>query len=71
MVGNLLEGNGVLNLVCSPCPDTNGDGVINVVDLIAVITNWGPCGNCPADFDGNGVVNVDDLIQVVISWGNC
>ncbi len=24
--------------------DTNGDGVVDVLDLIQVITTWGPCG---------------------------
>ena len=28
----------------APCPtDTNGDGDINVVDLLALLASWGPC----------------------------
>ncbi len=57
------------------CPqgDVNGDGVVNVDDLIAVILAWGPCPQpptpCPADVDGSGAVDVDDLIAVILNWG--
>jgi hypothetical protein len=53
--------------------DANGDGVVNVDDLLAVINSWGNCptppANCPTDFDDNGVVNVDDLLIVINNWG--
>ena len=50
--------------------DMNGDGVVNVVDLLAVITEWGPCkGCCPQDFDLDGMIDVNDLLIVIIHWG--
>ena len=57
--------------------DITGDGEVDVDDLLAVITNWGPCpappAACPADIAPagapNGVVNVDDLLMVVTNWG--
>ncbi len=57
--------------------DINGDGHVNVIDLLAVIQNWGPCPNphnpCPADIapppNGNGSVNVADLLMVINNWG--
>ncbi len=53
--------------------DVNGDGTVNVDDLIAVILEWGPCplppANCPGDVDGDGAVGVDDLIAVILNWG--
>lgn len=57
-----------------PIPgDTNGDGVVNVADLLAVISAWGPCpappASCPADMNGDGVVNVADLLIVITNWG--
>jgi hypothetical protein len=52
--------------------DATGDGRVNVDDLIAVISNWGPCKNCMEDMaplnDGSGTVNVDDLMVVVENW---
>ncbi|MFZ9882229.1 MAG: hypothetical protein ACO3QC_12600, partial [Phycisphaerales bacterium] len=41
-----------------PCPaDIFPDGLVNAVDLSALIAAWGPCtGSCPADLDGNGSV---------------
>lgn len=53
--------------------DTNGDGHVDVNDLIAVILGWGPCpappAPCPADVDHSGTVNVNDLLLVVAHWG--
>ncbi len=58
-----------------PCPaDTNGDHVVNVADLLAVINNWGPCVACPADVSppgGDGQINVSDLLAVIAGWGAC
>jgi hypothetical protein len=52
--------------------DANGDGSVNVDDLIAVILAWGSCPApptpCPADVTGDGVVNVDDLLLVLTHW---
>ncbi len=50
--------------------DVNGDGVVDVLDLIAVVLGWGPCPpGCPADATGDGVVDVLDLIAVIEGWG--
>ncbi len=58
--------------------DANGDGAVNVADLLAVITAWGACPTlpvaCPADIapfpGGDGQVNVSDLLLVVTNWGS-
>lgn len=56
----------------TPCPgDVTGNQVVNVDDLLLVISSWGPCAGCDADTDGNGVVNVDDLLTVISGWGVC
>lgn len=53
--------------------DINGDGHVNVDDLLNVITHWGPCAGgpqvCPADINGSGRVDVDDLLAVITNWG--
>jgi agmatine deiminase len=48
--------------------DLNGDGVVNVTDILILISAWGPCSNCSADIDGNGTVDVSDLLIVIANW---
>ena len=51
--------------------DTNGDGMIDVLDLLQVILDWGQCpteGDCLGDLDGSGVVDVEDLLIVIGAW---
>jgi hypothetical protein len=57
---------------CQGCPDTNGDGMVDVDDLVNVILDWGTA-TAPnnGDVDGNGLVDVDDLLMVIVSWGPC
>jgi hypothetical protein len=51
--------------------DLNGDGVVNVADLLILFDHWGGCppGPCPADLNGDGVVNVADLLILFDNWG--
>ena len=49
--------------------DVNGDGIVNVSDLLAVIEAWGPCSfSCPEDLNGDGVIDVVDLLAVIAAW---
>ena len=52
--------------------DFNGDGVLGVEDLLALLGAWGPCPDppdpCPADLDGDGTVGVTDLLTVLANW---
>jgi hypothetical protein len=52
--------------------DTNGDGVVDIEDLLFLLGVWGECPDppvlCPADFDGNGIVNVTDLLFLLAHW---
>ncbi len=64
-------------LLCSDpapaCPaDLNGDGVVDVSDLLMLLSDWGSCpGDCPADLNGDGVVDVSDLLMLLSDWGSC
>jgi hypothetical protein len=64
-----------IRLACACAADANGDGTVDVDDLIAVILEWGACPNPPAACDGDvndsGDVDVDDLIAVILGWGAC
>ena len=44
--------------------DVNGDGVVNIQDLVAVAANFGKDGQNDTDVNGDGVVNVKDLVLV-------
>ena len=44
--------------------DVNGDGVVDVKDLVYVAERYGETGTTTADVNGDGVVNIDDLILV-------
>jgi len=48
--------------------DVNGDGVVGVSDVLALIANWGPCSGCSEDVNSDGVVNVTDLLEVIANW---
>jgi hypothetical protein len=54
------------------CPgDANGDGVVDVADLVIVLLHWGVCpgpDDCPGDVNGDGTVDVGDLLLVITSW---
>jgi hypothetical protein len=55
----------------NPCPeDINGDNVVDVLDLLALLAAWGAAGG-PADINGDGIVDVLDLLAVLAAWGPC
>ena len=56
--------------------DVNGDGIIGVSDILAVIGDWAPnggecCPGCEGDVDGDLVVDVSDILYIVGNWGQC
>ena len=48
-------------LETSPIVDVNGDGVVNILDLIVVANAF---GEAEPDLNGDGVVNIQDLVIV-------
>jgi len=72
--GDFTDGGGnTIADQCPPdCPDINGDGYVNVTDLLAVIAAWGiDCDGCPEDVNNDANVNVTDLLIVIGNWGPC
>ncbi|MEE8154361.1 MAG: choice-of-anchor B family protein [Phycisphaerales bacterium] len=52
--------------------DLDGDGHVGASDLLILLANWGPCGDCkdcPADLDGNCTVGASDLLLLLANWG--
>ena len=61
-----------VTVVDLPCPaDIIEDNAVNVSDLLAVISAWGPCYPCAADVNRDSQVNVTDLLAVIGAWGAC
>jgi hypothetical protein len=53
-----------------PCgADLNGDGTIDVDDVLSMISLWGGSGR--ADLNGDSVVDVNDLLSLLGNWGDC
>ncbi|MHC4653271.1 MAG: hypothetical protein ACYTES_20735, partial [Planctomycetota bacterium] len=50
--------------------DVNGDGVVNHLDVLAVVHAFGPCAGCPEDVNGDGMVDLIDLWMVLRAWHN-
>ena len=49
--------------------DINGDGIINIQDLVLTASNLGKTGQNPADVNGDGSVNIQDLVLVAGALG--
>ena len=51
--------------------DVNGDGAVDIDDLVQIVLNFGPYpGGCNFnDVDFNGQVDIDDIVAAVLNWG--
>ncbi len=52
--------------------DLDGNGVVNTADLLLLLAQWGPCGDCndcPADLNGDCTVSTSDLLLLLANWG--
>ena len=49
--------------------DVNGDGAVNIQDLVAVSAALGQTGKHDADVNGDGAVNIQDLVAVAAALG--
>ena len=50
--------------------DINADGIVNIIDLTLVASNFGKTGQNAADVNGDSVVNIIDLTLVAAAFGN-
>jgi hypothetical protein len=52
--------------------DTDFNDVVNVDDMLMVLSQFGPCpGGCSGDFNNDGAVTIDDLLTLIGAWGPC
>ncbi|MHC5023113.1 MAG: di-heme oxidoredictase family protein [Planctomycetota bacterium] len=70
------DANGIAD-ECEPtcAGDLDGSGVVDIVDMLDLLGEWGPCpaspAPCNADLDLNEQVDILDLLQLLASWGGC
>jgi len=56
---------------CIACPtDIDGDGVVGVDELLAVIAAWGT-DDTDTDINDDGIVDTNDILLVLSAWGPC
>jgi serine protease AprX len=68
LLARILEWCGELE---NPCvADLSGDDVVNVIDLLQLLSAWGNAGG-PEDLNEDGIVNVLDLLMLLAAWGQC
>jgi predicted outer membrane repeat protein len=56
---------------CECAGDVDGDGTVNVDDVVEVILAWGEVGSNPADLNGDLVVDAGDLTLILAYYGTC
>lgn len=49
--------------------DVDGDGIVNIADLLALLAAWGSCAGCAEDVNGDSVVDILDLLTLLANWG--
>lgn len=53
------------------CPeDVNGSGMVDIEDILAVLTSFGCTGNCLGDINGDGNVDINDGLLVIGAFAN-
>ncbi|MEZ4771380.1 MAG: dockerin type I domain-containing protein [Caldilineales bacterium] len=57
------------------CPDYNGDGTIDVLDIASIAMHWGETTASPGwdnkyDRDGDGDVDIVDIMMVANAFGD-
>ena len=62
-----MTGDYTIYAAFTPAKDVNGDGVVDVIDLVLVAENLGSsgCNPCTGDVNGDGEVNREDIIAVL------
>ncbi|MHC4414320.1 MAG: alginate lyase family protein [Planctomycetota bacterium] len=51
--------------------DLDGDGLVGLPDLLALVAAWGTDPGGAPDFNRNGAVRIEDLLALLVRWGQC
>jgi hypothetical protein len=53
------------------CPaDLNGNGLVDVPDLLLLLSNFGCTANCAADLDGDGITATSDMLVFLAAFSD-
>ena len=53
------------------CPaDLNGNGLVDVPDLLLLLSNFGCTANCSADLDGDGITATSDMLVFLAAFSD-
>ncbi len=50
--------------------DLNGNGSVEVGDLLLLLADFGCLTECSADIDGDGAVTVNDILLLLAAFGD-
>ena len=72
---NDLGGNSLDSSCIHDCEgDIDANGTVNSMDIIFLISEFGPCSklsSCFSDLNDDGTVDLDDLLILITNWGTC
>ncbi|MCH8823797.1 MAG: hypothetical protein IH984_09855 [Planctomycetes bacterium] len=67
------DGDIYTNVIIIPVfADLDGNGTVDINDLLILLANWGPCADCndcPADLNDDCSVSTADLLLLFSNWG--
>lgn len=73
--GGSVAGDGLFTIEANGgCPaDLDADGVVTAVDVLVLLSGWGPCPGflCIGDQDLDGEIGMPDLLALLAAWGAC
>ena len=58
------------NTLCVCPPDINGNGTVDVNDILVIVAQWGTSGP-QADVNQDGIVDITDLLITLDEFGSC
>jgi hypothetical protein len=65
-----IDGDGQPDCDTTICAeDLNGNGMIEVSDVLLLLGDFGCTDNCTADVDGDGSVGVSDVLLLLAAYG--
>ena len=51
--------------------DLDGNGSVDIEDLLSTLNDWGCETDCTADVNDDGSVDISDLLTIIANWGDC
>ncbi len=68
-LGIVVAGRLELTVSIGAPGDIDGDGAVDIADLLILLGDWGACPPpCPADLDADGSVGITDLLILLANW---